>query len=60
MTNHEEHWITTREAAARLDVPPRELYQLIDEGQLPAFKDGRDLRLRTEDVDDYRSTRPSA
>ncbi len=52
--------MNAREAAARLGVPPRELYQLIDEGQLPASKDGRDLRLRTEDVDDYRSTRPSA
>jgi excisionase family DNA binding protein len=51
-------WLTTREAAARLGVPARELYRLIDVGDLPAYKFGRDLRLRQADVDAYREHRP--
>jgi excisionase family DNA binding protein len=45
--------LNPRQAATRLGVAPRELYRLIDEGDLAAFKVGCDLQLRVEDVDAY-------
>ncbi len=53
-------WILRREAAARLGVAARELYRLIEVGDLPAYKVGRDLRLRTADLDAFRASRPDA
>lgn len=40
-------------AAERIGVTPRTLYRFIDEGQLPAFKFGRVIRLKKADVDTY-------
>jgi len=45
------HWLSTAEAAARLGITPRTLYRFIDEGQLPAYRFGRVIRLKTSDVD---------
>ncbi|MGH9120777.1 MAG: excisionase family DNA-binding protein, partial [Acidimicrobiales bacterium] len=39
-----------REACARLGVTLRTLYRFIDEGQLPAYKMGRVIRLQEADV----------
>ncbi len=55
MNDTETPWFSTREAVARLGIPPRELYRLIDAGELPAYKHGRDIRLRQADVDAYRA-----
>ncbi len=49
--------VKTREAARQLGVPIRELYSLIDSGTLPAYKVGRDIKLRQADVDDFRRRR---
>ena len=46
-------WMNTREAAARLGLPARELYRLIDRGELRAYAAERDLRLRTDEVDGF-------
>jgi excisionase family DNA binding protein len=46
-------WIGTPEACARLGVTLRTLYRFIDEGQLPAYKMGRVIRLQAGDVDDF-------
>jgi excisionase family DNA binding protein len=54
----EGRWLTTREAHRRLGIDVRSLYRLIDEGQLPAYKLGRDLRLSEADVDAYRAEHP--
>lgn len=52
MGGHDEsQWLNTREAIRRLGVPARHLYRLIDEGILPAYRAGRDLRLLARDVD---------
>jgi len=51
---HEAPNVDTREAARQLGVPFRELYALIDAGKLPAYKVGRDIKLRQTDVDDFR------
>jgi excisionase family DNA binding protein len=41
-------WIGTPEACARLGVTLRTLYRFIDEGQLPAYKMGRVIRLQAQ------------
>ena len=46
-------WLSTPAAAKRLGITSRTLYRFIDEGQLPAFKFGRVIRLKKVDVDAY-------
>ncbi|HWE57208.1 MAG TPA: helix-turn-helix domain-containing protein [Acidimicrobiales bacterium] len=46
-------WMGTREACERLGVTLRTLYRFIDEGQLPAYKMGRVIRVQSTDVDDF-------
>jgi excisionase family DNA binding protein len=46
-------WLSTPAAAKRLGITPRTLYRFIDEGQLPAYKFGRVIRLKQTDVDIY-------
>ncbi|MHB1930089.1 MAG: helix-turn-helix domain-containing protein [Acidimicrobiales bacterium] len=46
-------WLSTREACERLGVTLRTLYRFIDEGQLPAYKMGRVIRLQAADVTDF-------
>jgi excisionase family DNA binding protein len=44
-------WLGTPEAAERLGITQRTLYRLIDEGQVPAYKMGRVLRVKATDLD---------
>ncbi len=53
MSPGETIWLSTAEAARRLGVTARTLYRFIDEGQLPAYKFGRVIRLRESDVDAF-------
>lgn len=46
-------WLSTPAAADRLGITARTLYRFIDEGQLPAYKFGRVIRLKRDDVDAY-------
>lgn len=46
-------WLSTREACERLGVTLRTLYRFIDEGQLPAYKMGRVIRLQATEVDEF-------
>jgi len=46
-------WLGTPEACARLGVTLRTLYRFIDEGQLPAYKMGRVIRLQAHEVDAF-------
>lgn len=46
-------WLSTAGAAARLGITPRTLYRFIDEGQIPAYRFGRVIRLKTVDVDAF-------
>ena len=46
-------WLSTAEAARRLGITPRTLYRFIDEGQLPAYRFGRVIRLKQDEVDRY-------
>src|SRR5437588_10501160 len=53
MSSVEIQWMSTGEAARRLGVTVRTLYRLIDEGELPAYKFGRVIRLQQNEVDDF-------
>lgn len=53
MAQEEPVWLSTKETARRLGITPRTLYRLIDEGQLPAYKFGRVIRLRADEVDGF-------
>ncbi len=44
-------WMSTAEAAKHLGITPRTLYRFIDEGQLPAYRFGRVIRLKRNEVD---------
>ncbi len=46
-------WLSTKEAAEHLGVTLRSLYRFIDEGSLAAFKFGRVIRLKSDDVDAF-------
>lgn len=46
-------WMSTRESAERLGITLRTLYRFIDEGQIPAYKLGRVIRLKQADVDAF-------
>lgn len=49
-------WLSSREASRRLGITTRTLYRLIDEGQLPAYKLGRVIRLQRHEVDAFIDT----
>lgn len=49
-------WLSTAEAASRLGITPRTLYRFIDEGQLPAYRFGRVIRLKEHEVDVFIET----
>ena len=46
-------WMSTKEAAEHLGVTLRSLYRFIDAGRLPAYKFGRVIRVKTDDVDRF-------
>ena len=56
MTHADGDWLSTKEAATALGLTPRTLYRLIDEGQLPAYRFGRVIRLKQSEVDDFVSS----
>lgn len=50
MSEGRDEWLSTAEAARRLGVTVRDIYQLIDAGELTGYRFGRVIRLRREDV----------
>ena len=50
-------WLKPVDVGRQLGVPTREVYRLIDEGALPAYKFGRTIRLLASDVEAYRRSR---
>ncbi len=49
----EIQWLGTKEAARYLGITQRTLYKLINAGQLPAYKIGRVIRVRRDEVDAF-------
>ena len=56
MSIDDVQWMSTAEAAKRLGITPRTLYRFIDEGQLPAYRFGRVIRLKKAEVDGFIET----
>lgn len=46
-------WMSTADAAKALGITPRTLYRFIDAGDLPAYRFGRVIRLKTSDVEAF-------
>ena len=46
-------WMSTRETSEQLGVTLRTLYRFINEGQIPAYKLGRVIRLKESDVEAF-------
>jgi hypothetical protein len=46
-------WMSSGEAADALGLRTRTLYRLIDEGQLPAYRFGRVIRLRRDEIEAF-------
>jgi excisionase family DNA binding protein len=55
----DKDWLTSREAARRLGIATRDLYDLIDCGALAAYPVEGDLVLRPDDVAAYRRRPPA-
>jgi excisionase family DNA binding protein len=53
VTTADIQWLNTAETARRLGVTPRTLYRFIDDGQLPAYRFGRVIRLKESEVADF-------
>lgn len=53
VTTADIEWLNTAETARRLGVTPRTLYRFIDDGQLPAYRFGRVIRLKETEVADF-------
>lgn len=53
MAAAEIHWLSTAEAARMLGVSLRTLYKFIDEGQVPAYKFGRVIRLQEAELQSF-------
>src|SRR3546814_4760838 len=49
----DDEWLSTQAAAKRLGVTPRTLYRFVDQGDLPAYRMGRVIRLRAHEVDAF-------
>lgn len=47
-------WISPVRAAALLDIDLRDVYRLIDRGDLPAYRIAGEIRLLARDVEAYR------
>jgi excisionase family DNA binding protein len=46
-------WLSTQEAARRLGITTRTLYRFVDQGDLPAYRMGRVIRLQGADIDAF-------
>jgi excisionase family DNA binding protein len=46
-------WLSTQEAARRLGITTRTLYRFVDQGEIPAYRMGRVIRLQANDVDAF-------
>jgi excisionase family DNA binding protein len=46
-------WLSTAAAAKRLGITPRTLYRFIDQGDIPAYRFGRVIRLKQDEVDAF-------
>jgi excisionase family DNA binding protein len=53
VASNDIEWLSTAEAAKRLGITPRTLYRFIDQGDIPAYRFGRVIRLKADEVDTF-------
>jgi len=53
MGDDEIRWLSTADAAKSVGITPRTLYRFIDNGELPAYRFGRVIRLKESEVDRF-------
>ena len=53
MNSLTKEWLSSKEAASRIGITQRTLYRFIDEGQIPAYRIGRVIRLQRLDVESF-------
>ncbi len=53
MSDSQIMWLSTETAAKRLGITTRTLYRFINEGDLPAYRMGRVIRVQQADVDAF-------
>ena len=53
MNSVTKEWLSSKEAASRIGITQRTLYRFIDEGQIPAYRIGRVIRLQRLDVESF-------
>ena len=53
MNSLTKEWLSSKEAASRIGITQRTLYRFIDEGQIPAYRIGRVIRLQRSDVESF-------
>ena len=53
MADEEIRWLSTADAAKRVGITPRTLYRFIDNGEVPAYRFGRVIRLKEAEVDAF-------
>lgn len=53
MVKEKGRWMSTEEAAAELGITTRTLYRAVDDGRLTAYRFGRVIRFRPEDIETY-------
>lgn len=46
-------WLSTADAAKSLGITTRTLYRFINQGDLPAYRFGRVIRVKRDDVDQF-------
>jgi excisionase family DNA binding protein len=51
-------WISSVRAAERLGLSIRDLYRLIDRGELPAYRIASEIRLLSHEVEDFHDKFP--
>jgi len=49
----EDQWLSTNDAARLLGITSRTLYRFIDQGEIPAYRMGRVIRLRRSEVEAF-------
>lgn len=55
-TVNADQWVGTIDAAQSLDVEPRDIYRLVDEGKLTAARRGTELVVDRSDVEELRAS----
>lgn len=53
MPSADIEWLSTQEASRRLGITTRTLYRFVDQGDLPAYRMGRVIRLKATDIDAF-------